>query len=213
MNARDLLSTEIARQANLIAPALSGAVRSSAGPANAFVVPPDYLAFRAGSLGGFPYVWQDPATLQFNALSYSWISAALDGGTGPVAQQDIYTNRFSRVFGSLVYTLGASDRQRLTAAQNAIVAAQGALLAAWQATFKTIPAPTPGARPIDLVVGTIVSEWAAPPTDLAALIAAKDPQALLDRAPAGTATIVQALLPVRRGVRRAGRPDQCRLRP
>src|SRR5436190_17922267 len=51
-------------------------------------------SFQVGSLGNFPYFWQNPSNLEFNHLTYGWIDSNLAAKTTPVAQDELFTNLY-----------------------------------------------------------------------------------------------------------------------
>ena len=173
------------RKRGMTAPAV--AVAPAAAPA-----PVDVPLSTAG-LGGFPYYWQDPATLQFNADTYRWIISAVNGGANPAQLSGLFPNRCITALGSISYSLSNAEQQRLASASADIQIAQADLLTAWKAAFGSTWDGEAG-RPIDVVVETIAKTWANPATDLKSLVSASDLAAFLPRAPAEAKT--GGILPV-----------------
>jgi hypothetical protein len=157
------------------------------------VTAPVLQPFAAGALGNFPYYWENPSTLQFNALTYRWINANLRAGAMPVQLDQTFTGYFIAALGSVSYQLSQSDQTRLSAARQAAVNEQAAVLTAWRTFAGSIPAATNTQAPIDSIVWTVAATWARPPTTLEAMQAASDLPALLNATPAGGAPVVSAV--------------------
>lgn len=154
--------------------------------------PPNYVALSTGSLGGFPYYWQDPSSLLFNAETYHWIDSAVDGGAVPARLSGPFTNLAITALGSIRFTLSAVQQNQLDTARAEITTAQSNLLTAWQAAFGSTWAGQPSA-PIDVVLQTIATNWENPPGAIQDLFAAPDLAALLSRAPSQGAAVLPAL--------------------
>jgi len=154
--------------------------------------PPSYVALSTGSLGGFPYYWQDPSSLLFNAETYCWIDSAVNGGVVPASLSGPFTNLAITALGSIHFSLSAAQQSQLDTAQAQITGAQSNLLTAWQTAF----GPTWGgqpAAPIDVVLQTIATNWANPPGAIQDLFTAPDLTALLSRAPSEGTAVLPAL--------------------
>jgi len=153
---------------------------------------PRYVALSTGSLGGFPYYWQDPSSLLFNADTYHWIDSAVNGGVVPASLAGPFTNLAITALGSIRFTLSAAQQSQLDTAQAQITGAQSNLLTAWQTAFGPTWAGQPAA-PIDVVLQTIATSWANPPGAIQDLFTAPDLTALLSRAPSQGAAVLPAL--------------------
>ena len=143
-----------------------------------------------------PYYWQVPSNLQFNATTYRWIRAGLKAGAKTrsnwMASSPI---EFAEVISDIFYTLSTADQSKLAQAQIEATNEQLKVLQAWQSTFGALPTdPTERSQPIDLIIGEIANTWAAPPTDLSKLMAAPDPNVLLNKVPPAGRPVVPALL-------------------
>lgn len=154
--------------------------------------PQNYVALSTGSLGGFPYYWQDPSSLLFNADTYQWIDSAVDGGTVPASLSGPFTNLAITALGSIRFTLSAAQQSQLDTAQAQITGAQSNLLTAWQTAFGPTWAGQPSA-PIDVVLQTIATRWANPSGAIQDLFTAPDLAALLSRAPSQGTAVLPAL--------------------
>jgi len=153
-------------------------------------------AFTPTSLGGFPYFWQDPRSLEFNPRTYSWIASSLRANANPAElDASFFVNYYIQVLSQIDYSLSSSDAAKLLAAGQSISTAQVALLSAWKAAFGSLPRATGGGQPIDLIVKTITTEWATPPTTLAALRQTADLNAALNSAPASQKAQILPALP------------------
>jgi len=158
------------------------------------VIPTEYLPFSVGSLGNFPYYWEDPATLDFNHLTYEWIASGLRANSDPVKLDGVFTNRFLSVISKIVFVLSEVDKQKLRDAQGKISREQHAVLTAWKVAFGSIPKGMPGNPSIDKVVEIIVTKWASPPTHLYCLINSNDPEKLLNKTPERGEQVIPSLM-------------------
>jgi len=151
--------------------------------------------FTVGSLGNFPYYWQNPANLKFNHLTYDWISANLLANTSPaqLGSGNGFTNLYIEALGSISYQLSTADQAQLTKAQQNATNQQAALLSAWQAAYGTIPPATATQQPIDIIMNTIATTWASPATTLSAIQSSHNLNALLNNMPASGKTIAPVL--------------------
>ena len=128
-----------------------------------FAKPPGYAAFSAGALGKFPYYWQVPSNLQFNATTYRSIRAGLKAGASPIELDGVFADQFAEVISDIFYTLSTADQSKLAQAQIEATNEQLKVLQAWQSTFGALPTdPTERSQPIDLIIGEIANAWAAP---------------------------------------------------
>jgi hypothetical protein len=157
-------------------------------------IPSKYLPFSVGALGNFPYYWKDPATLDFNHLTYEWISSGLLADSDPVKLDGVFTNRFLNVISKIVFVLSKADQKKLLGAQGKITQQQHAVLTAWEKAFGSIPIGEPGNPSIDNVVAKIVTEWALPTTHLYSLINSKDPKKILNKTPKRGEAVIPALM-------------------
>lgn len=170
-----------------IARKLSSAAATAASMPDETLVP-----FAAGALGNFPYYWEDPRTLAFNALTYGWINSSLRAGEMPVRLDGTFTTLFTQALGSISYMLSESDEAELRSAEVRAFEQQRLLLQAWRTAFGSLPPPS-DQPPIDVILNTIATEWAIPPTDLMAMQESADIFALLNRTPTGGPPVVTAL--------------------
>ena len=150
--------------------------------------------FQVGSLGNFPYVWQNPSNpLQFNYLTYEWINSHLAANTTPVALDELFTDQYLQALSAVRYNLSTADQERLNAAQAAATQQQAALLNQWLASYQKFPALTSTGEPIDAVVSTIATTWAVPATTLQDMASADDLSQLLNNMPASGVPILPML--------------------
>ncbi len=151
--------------------------------------------FATTGLGNFPYMWENPANLEFNQKTYDWINANLKANTTPSEQASgsNFTNIFANALASTTYTLSSADQAELnTAARNATIQ-QGALLKSWRDAYGSLPAAKPGETPTDVIVNIILTDWATnPPATLTEVQNAKNLNALLGNTPASG----QPILPI-----------------
>lgn len=138
-----------------------------------------------GSLGQFPYFYQNSTNLLFNHLTYNWINSSLVAGAVP-AQLDtaLFSNQFINALSKVVYSLSKADQAQLVAAQKNASNQQLALLNAWKQAYGSLPASKPGMAPIDAITSIIASTWAVPATTLTAMQASTNLNALLNNTPA-----------------------------
>jgi hypothetical protein len=112
--------------------------------------------FLVGALGNFPYYWQNPRNLEFNAKTYTWISSALKATS--------------------------SNQQLLSVASDDLRDYQVALLNAWKQAYGNFPRGD--GQPIDNIVNTIASDWADSPATLTKMQHALNLNELLNTTPA-----------------------------
>ncbi len=122
--------------------------------------------FLVGALGNFPYYWQNPNNLEFNAKTYAWISSALK------ARSDAMLQASSQTLPPM------------------IAEQQSALLNAWKNVYGSFPEGE--GQPIDRVLRTISTHWADPPTTSQNLRTALNLNQILKATPASG----QPILPV-----------------
>lgn len=171
-----------------LAQRLADNARSAAGASESLV------PFQVSALGNFPYYWQDPSTLRFNALTYGWINASLKPAACPVELDNAtFTTYYIRALGSVAYSLSTADEAALSAAQRQATEQQTLVLQAWRTAFGALPVPPPPLMPIDTILDIVATEWADPPTDLLAMQAAKDLKTLLNCAPPHGEPVVNAV--------------------
>ncbi len=121
--------------------------------------------FMVGALGNFPYYWQNPNNLEFNAKTYTWISSALKAAS--------------------------TDQPLLALAANDAIDQQVALLNAWKQAYGSFPDGK--GQPIDRIMSSIASHWAAHPTTLTKLQHSLNLNALLNATPASGKPIIPLL--------------------
>lgn len=145
-------------------------------------------AFNIGSEGNYPYYWQDPRNLQFNAKTYGWISGNLKAGASPLQFDAVFTNLYIRALSSVSYSLSSADQAKLNAAAANATQQQTAVLNAWNQAFGSLPSG-PG-QPIDNIAAEIATQWAQPPTTLNDIKNAININQLLNNVPASGAPVV-----------------------
>ncbi len=166
------------------------------GPATApraSATPPDFKPFTTGAKGNFPYYWQSPQNLEFNAKTYAWIESNLKANTSPVQLGQIFTNLYIQALSSVSYSLSTSDQAKLAQNTANTINQQGALLSAWRDAFGSIPKGTGTQQPIDLVLQEITHGWALPPTTLERLQNSLDLQQSLNKIPSSGRSVLPAL--------------------
>lgn len=142
--------------------------------------------------GNFPYYWQNPTNLTFNAKTYDWISSNLKANTTPAQLDQVFTNYFIQALSKIVYTLSQSDTALLNQAQQNATNQQMALLTSWRQAYGSIPPATQTMQPIDIIMSTIATTWASPATNLYQIQQSTNLNALLNNTPASG----QPILPV-----------------
>jgi hypothetical protein len=153
-----------------------------------------FQPFQVGSLGNFPYYWQNPDNLSFNSKTYQWISSSLKAGRFPVQLSQPFTNLYIAALSKVNYSLSNSDQSQLNQAQSNIINQQGALLKAWQTAFGTIPDRTETQQPIDIIFDTITQTWASPSITLSQLQISHDINGLLNNVPMSGKSILPVLV-------------------
>lgn len=119
--------------------------------------------FIVGALGNFPYYWQNPNNLEFNAKTYTWISSALKAVSLPK---------------QLLAVRDVTDQQV-------------ALLNAWKNTYEHFPSGD--GQAIDRITSTICNHWADSPTTLTKIQHALNLNELLNTTPASGKPIIPVL--------------------
>ena len=122
-------------------------------------------SFMVGALGNFPYYWQNPRNLEFNAKTYTWISSALKATS--------------------------TNRPLLSLAANHVRDEQVVLLNAWKQAYGHFPEGD--GEPIDLVVNSIANCWANPPANLTQMENALNLNQLLNTTPPSGKPIIPVL--------------------
>jgi len=148
--------------------------------------------FTVTSPGNFPYYYQNPSNLQFNANTYSWISSNLAAGATPVQLDASFINYYIEAISKVQYKLSSTDQIALNNAQTAATNQQVALLNLWKAIYTKLPPATATQQPIDIIMSTIATTWAQPATNLYAISQSKNLHALLNNTPASG----QPVLPI-----------------
>ncbi len=152
--------------------------------------------FATGGMGNFPYYWQNPSNLQFNANTYNWINTNLLAGATPIQQASgsFFTNEYISALGSITYTLSSSDQAALNAATANATNQQAAILNQWTAIYGSLPTTTGIQTPIDAIVNIICTTWAStPPCTLMQIQNSKNLNALLGNTPASGKPILPLL--------------------
>lgn len=153
------------------------------------------VSFSATSAGNFPFYYKNPTNLLFNVNTYNWVNSNIAAGGVPTQLDsgNNFTNLNIEVLSKISYTLSSSDQQLLNAAQANAVNQQMALLTAWQTAYGSLPPPQIGMQPIDVILNTIATTWASPPTTLTAIQQSVNPRALLNTTPASGLPILPVL--------------------
>jgi hypothetical protein len=154
-------------------------------------IPANFQPFAVSALGNFPYYWQDPTNLKFNAKTYRWIAANLLANSLPVQLDSFFTNYFIDALGSISYSLSTADQTQLNQDSANATNQQGALLLSWQNAFGSLP--TGAGQPIDLIMQTITQTWANPPTTLQQLQSSTNINAILNQIPPSGISILPSL--------------------
>lgn len=121
--------------------------------------------FMVGALGNFPYYWQNPRNLEFNAKTYTWMSSALKATS---------TNQ-------PLLNLASHDIRHL----------QVTLLNAWKQAYGKFPDGE--GEPINRILSAIGNHWATPSTDLTAMVDSVNLNELLNASPASGKTVIPVL--------------------
>lgn len=143
--------------------------------------------------GNFPYYWQNPSNLQFNAKTYDWIASNLKANTSPIQLDQYFTNIYIQALSKVVYVLSSADQAALNTAQQNATNQQVALLNAWKQAYGSLPPATPKMQPIDIIMNTIATEWANPKTTLYDIQQSKNLNKLLNNTPASGKPILPVL--------------------
>jgi len=134
--------------------------------------------------GNFPYYWQNPSNLDFNAKTYEWISSNVKANTLPNQLDQYFTNVYIQALSKVVYKLSDADQAALNKAQQDATNQQVAILNLWKSTYGSLPPATPTMQPIDVIMNTIATQWASPKTTLYDIQQSKNLNKLLNKTPA-----------------------------
>ncbi|MGE0684422.1 MAG: lamin tail domain-containing protein [Candidatus Binatia bacterium] len=198
MNGLAVIARELAADANVVVlrqdrPTSQILWQATAADFEAFGSLAGLQPFTVGSLGNFPYYWQDPNNLEFNAKTYAWIAASLKANTSPVQLDQPFTNLYIEALSTISYSLSTIDQTELNQAKQNATDQQGAVLRAWQNAFGSIPLGTQSQEPIDIIMNKITQVWASPPTTLEQLQTAIDLKSILNKTPASGESVLPAL--------------------
>ncbi|MCU7917553.1 MAG: lamin tail domain-containing protein [Candidatus Thiodiazotropha sp. (ex Epidulcina cf. delphinae)] len=193
------IAKKLAAHANAVMSEQNGSAADFSGPGSSSSIESDavfkeFQAFQVGSLGNFPYYWENPGNLKFNEKTYNWISASLKANAFPVQLSQPFTNLYISALSKVSYSLSAADQAKLDQAQRDVMDQQGALLKAWQAVYGAVPAGTGELEPIDIIINQITQTWASPPTTLDQLQKAHDINSVLNKVPASGKPILPTLV-------------------
>lgn len=144
--------------------------------------------FNTNALGNFPYYYEDPRNLEFNAKTYAWIDASLKANTHPIQLGQPFVNQFISALGSISYSLSTDDQAQLNEAKTNAVEQQTAVLSAWKEAFGSFPEG--GGQPIDNIANEIASKWANPATTLNDIQQSINLNQLLNNTPASGKSVV-----------------------
>jgi hypothetical protein len=190
MNSISAITQDLANNVNQI---ISTQTTSKAGIANVgFGVPAGFQPFSVGASGNFPYYWQDPSNLKFNAKTYYWIASNLLPNTLPIQLDSLFTNLFIQALSSISYSLSTADQAALNQASANATNQQGALLLAWNNAFGGLP--TGAGQPIDQVMQIITQTWANPATTLQQLQSSSNITAILNQIPPSGNSVLPSLI-------------------
>lgn len=159
----------------------------------ALLLPKGFRTFSVGQQGNFPYYWQDPSNLSFNARTYKWISSGVKIKSQAVSLNGVFINRYLQMISKINYVLSTSDQVRLNEIYQRSSNEQRRLLVAWKQVFGSIPRAVDGVQPITQILGKITTEWADPATNISALRKANDFRETLNKVPEGAGEIVTKL--------------------
>ena len=145
----------------------------------------DWQVADTGGEGNFPFYFETSEG-QFNAATYQWIIQNLASGGGPpyrFEDGNVFTNSYIEALGKVVYTLSASDQDRLKQGNSLVTDKQQDLMEAWVRYFHSVPQGDQQA--FNLVIDQIVKNWAATNHELTVheLIQAQDVYSLLPNTP------------------------------
>lgn len=151
------------------------------------------VSLQIGAPGQLPYYYTNPRNLEFNAQTYEWINHHLAAKTLPVKQDALFTTLYTQALTTVGFSLSTADQAKLNQANRDATDQQLALLQSWKSAFGSIPPATPTQQPIDIIMDTIATTWAAPPTTLIDIQQAPNLFQLLNRTPASGKPVVPVL--------------------
>lgn len=170
-------------------------IQSAAQPTATSVNMPNMVVLDEGSLGDFPWFWQNGTN--FNAKTFAWLNNVFAFDS---ADQYLDTNvssfmtSYYNVLMDVSYVLNAGDASALNSAILANAAVVNTVISDWTTTQGAIPAVN-NTQALQLnYISTQVLTWGTPGLTLGQLRASVNPMALLPNVPLGADQIVNDLM-------------------
>lgn len=167
------------------------ALQSAAQPTATSINMPNMVVLDEGSLGDFPWFWQNGTN--FNAKTFAWLNNVFAYDS---ADQYLETNvanfmtSYFNVLFDISYVLNAADAGALNAAILANATVVNTVISDWTTTQGQIPATyTTQAAQLNYITAGVIA-WGAPGLTLGQLRASVNPMALLPNVPFGADQLV-----------------------
>ena len=169
-------------------------IQKAAAPVAAALGMPNMIPIDEGSLGDFPWFWQNGTN--FNNKTYSWLNKVFaynpDGYISTNGAD--FTTEYFNVLMSTAYVLSAADANAYNAANQKNAAVADTLISDWTTTQGAIP-PANNTQALQLnYIMTQVLKWGDPGLTLGQLRNSTDPMSLLPNVPSDAKIIVQDLM-------------------
>ncbi len=160
------------------------AIQTAAKPAAAALGMPNMLPINEGSLGDFPWFWQNGTN--FNNKTYSWLNKVFAYNTDGYVRTNgaAFTSEYFNVLLDTAYVLSAADEISLNAANLANAVIANTMITDW--------ATTQGAH-LNYIMNNVLG-WGNPGLTLGQLRSSTNPMSLLPNIPLGANQLVSDLM-------------------
>lgn len=170
------------------------AIQTAAKPAAAALGMPNMLPINEGSLGDFPWFWQNGTN--FNNKTYSWLNKVFAYNTDGYVRTNgaAFTSEYFNVLLDTAYVLSAADEISLNAANLANAVIANTMITDWATTQGAIPPSynTQGAQ-LNYIMNNVLG-WGNPGLTLGQLRSSTNPMSLLPNMPANAETLINDLM-------------------
>ncbi len=169
-------------------------IQEGAAPIATALNMPNMIAIDEGSLGDFPWYWQNGTN--FNAKTYGWLNNLFAYNTDGYLQTngEAFTTAYFNVLLATAYVLDSTDASALNAANLANATVINTVITDWTTTQGAIPS-TASTQAAQLnYIMTQVLTWGNPGLTLGQFRNSTNPMSLLPNIPLGANQIVSDLM-------------------
>lgn len=169
-------------------------INTAAAPVAAALNMPNMIPVDEGSLGDFPWFWQNGTS--FNASTFRWLNSlfAYDGDGYVGTNGEALTTSLFNVLSATSYVLDSADEGKLNAAVLANAAVVNTIITDWTTTQGAIPATyVTQAQQVNYVTSQVLL-WGNQGLTLGQLRNSTNPMALLPQVPIGGSQVVDDLM-------------------